>query len=99
MTTLINVCPLPSCWGFLDGTLRPITCPSRFQEITYSGHKRIHGIKLQSVVTPNGLIAILSGPYESKRHDAVMFRESGLRATGILQTDNRTACTEMLPMP
>lgn len=44
----------------------------------FSGHKRIHGIKFQSVVTPNGLIANLSGPFEGKRHDAAMFRESGL---------------------
>jgi hypothetical protein len=30
------------------------------------------------VVTPNGLIANLSGPYEGKKHDSGMLRESGL---------------------
>ena len=29
-------------------------------------------------MTPNGLIANLSGPYEGKRHDAGIFRESNL---------------------
>ena len=29
-------------------------------------------------MTPNGLIANLSGPYEGKRHDASIFRESNL---------------------
>ena len=44
----------------------------------YNGHKRVHGIKFQSVVTPNGLIANLSRPFEGKRHDSVMLHESDL---------------------
>jgi hypothetical protein len=32
------------------------------QRTVYNGHKRIHAIKFQSVVTPNGLIANLFGP-------------------------------------
>ena len=28
----------------------------------YNGHKRVHGIKFQSVVAPNGLIANLYRP-------------------------------------
>ena len=39
-----------------------------------TGHKPTHGLKFQSVMTPNGLIASLSGPYEGKRHDALIFR-------------------------
>ena len=35
-------------------------------------------IFLQSLVTPNGLIAHLFGPIEGKRHDAFMLSESGL---------------------
>ena len=44
----------------------------------YNGQKRVHGIKLQSVVTPNGLIANLCGPFEGKRHGSGMLHESRL---------------------
>lgn len=70
--------PLTNCWGFVDGTVRPITRPKRNQRIVYNGHKRVHGIKFQSVVTPNGLIANLFGPVEGKRHDSGMLADSGL---------------------
>ena len=30
------------------------------------------------MVTPNGLIANLAGPFEGKRHDSTMLHESGL---------------------
>ena len=35
--------------GFVDGTVTPV--------ILYNGHKKVHSIKFQSVVAPNGLIA------------------------------------------
>ncbi len=38
----------------------------------YNGHKRVHSMKFQSVVIPNGLIANLAGPFEGKRHDSTM---------------------------
>ena len=44
----------------------------------YNGHKRVHGIKFQSVVLPNGLIGNLAGPFEGRRHDSTMLHESGL---------------------
>ena len=44
----------------------------------YNGHKRIHSIKFQSVVIPNGLIANLHGPFEGKRHDSTMLQQSGI---------------------
>ena len=44
----------------------------------YNGHKRVHAIKFQSVVAPNGLIANLYGPVEGKRHDSGMLGDSGL---------------------
>ena len=52
---------LSNCWGFVDGTVRPICRPGEHQRIMYNGHKRVHGIKFQSVVAPNGLIANLYG--------------------------------------
>jgi hypothetical protein len=46
----------------------------------YNDHKRVHAIKFQNIVLPNGLINIgnLSGPYEGKRYDRTMLYESGL---------------------
>jgi DDE superfamily endonuclease len=65
-------------WGFIDGTLRRTCRPTYFQQVAYSGHKRCHGIKFQSVVVPDGLIALLYGPIEGRRHDCFMLSESGL---------------------
>ena len=38
----------------------------------------MHGIKFQSVVAPNGLMASLFGPVEGRRHDSGMLVDSGL---------------------
>jgi len=46
-------------WGFIDGTVHPICRPNEHQRIVYNGHKRVHALKFQSIVTPNGLIANL----------------------------------------
>lgn len=53
---------LENCWGFVDGTVRPICRPGENQRVMYNGHKRVHALKFQSVVAPNGLIANLYGP-------------------------------------
>lgn len=52
--------------------------PGRDQRELYSGHKRIHGIKFQSVVFPNGIIGNLRGPYPGRRHDCYMLSDTGL---------------------
>ena len=44
----------------------------------YNGHKKVHAIKFQSVVAPNGLIANLFGSVEDRRDDSGMLGESGL---------------------
>ena len=44
----------------------------------YNGHKRVHAIKIQSVVAPNGLVASLYRPVEGKCHDSRMLSMSGL---------------------
>ena len=54
--------PLTNCFGFVDGTVRPISRPGESQRLVYNGHKRVHGLKFQSVVVPSGLIAHLYGP-------------------------------------
>ena len=84
--SLLNYCnaihdkgaPLQNCFGFVDGTVRPCCRPSIHQRLLFNGHKRVHSIKYQSVVTPNGLICNLYGPVEGRRHDSGMLAESNL---------------------
>ena len=52
---------LDNCFGFIDGTVRPICRPVVNQRTVYNGHKRVHSLKFQSVTLPNGLIAHLFG--------------------------------------
>jgi len=37
--------PLPNCFGFIDGTVRPISRPGEHQRLLYNGHKRVHALK------------------------------------------------------
>lgn len=53
---------LQNCFGFVDGTVRPICRPKHNQRVVYNGHKRVHSLKFQSVVVPSGMIANLYGP-------------------------------------
>ena len=68
--------PLQNCFGFVDGTLCRIARPQNNKRAVYNGDKRVHGIKFQSVVVPNGLIANLAGPFEGRRHDNTTLHES-----------------------
>ena len=54
--------PLDNCFGFVDGTVRPISRPNEHQRIVYNGQKRVHALKFQSLSLPNGLIGNLFGP-------------------------------------
>ncbi|XP_077522953.1 uncharacterized protein LOC144133675 [Amblyomma americanum] len=73
--------PLDNCWAFIDGTARPICRPSEGQRVYFSGHKRVHALKYQALMCPNGLICQLDGPYPGSRHDAGILRESKLYET------------------
>ena len=65
-------------FAFIDGTVRPMCRPSTMQRFVYNGHKRCHALKFQSVLSPDGLIISLAGPWLGKVHDVRMLRESGL---------------------
>lgn len=67
---------LQNCWGFIDGTVRPISRPGSNQRVMFNGHKKVHSVKFQSIATPNGLIANLYGPVKGKRHDNAMLAQS-----------------------
>lgn len=70
--------PLQNCFGFVDWMLCRIVRPQNNQRVVCNGHKRLHAIKLQSVVIPNGLIANLARPFEGRRHDSTMQHETGM---------------------
>ena len=53
---------LDNCFGFVDGTVRPISRPDERQRIVYNGHKRVHALKFTSLSLSNGLIGNLYGP-------------------------------------
>ena len=81
--------PLENCFGFIDGTVRPIARPNQQQRIVYNdGHERVHSLELQSVALPNGLIGKMYGPfgkllmYIVKSHNRTE-RESPSHAFGI----------------
>ena len=57
-----NCSPLDNCFGFIDGTVRPVCRPGEKQRVLYNGHKRVHALKFQSVVLPSGMIAHTYGP-------------------------------------
>ena len=63
---------------FVDGTVRPICRPGKNQRVVYNGCKRVHALKFQSAVAPNGLIANLYGPVEGRRHNSAVLAMSGL---------------------
>lgn len=71
-------CPLDNVWAFIDGTTRPICRPTYNQRLWYSGHKRKHVMKFQSLMTPCGIVPHLFGPFEGRRHDSAMLDASGL---------------------
>lgn len=41
-----------------DGTVLRISRPNSNQQILFNGHKRIHGVKFQSLALPNGLTVL-----------------------------------------
>ena len=80
--------PLDNCFGFIDGTVRPVCRPMFMQKALYNGHKRTHALKYQSVTGADGLIIDLFGPVEGSRHDSYLLHESKLleRLEGIAET-------------
>ena len=69
---------LNTCWGFVDGTVRPVCRPGNNQREVYNGHKRVHALKCQWVNTPNGLIANMYGPVDGRMHDSAILMMSEL---------------------
>eukprot|EP00961_Rhodomonas_salina_P265307 3586361-Rhodomonas_salina.1 len=76
-------CPFPNLVMFLDGHFQPTCRPGGdgcknlnlkdYQ--TFAGKERLHGLKYQGGVLPNG-IALIWGPWRGTEHDATMMREA-----------------------
>ena len=64
--------PLYNCFDFVAGTIACICIPVLNERVVYSHDTRIHGVKFQAVVLPNGLIINLEGQWEGRRHDCVL---------------------------
>ena len=65
-------------FGFVDGTVARICRPVLNKRVVYNGPQRVHGVKIQSVVLPNGLIINLEGQWQGLRHDCTILYESDL---------------------
>jgi hypothetical protein len=65
-------------WEFIDSTMQRMCRPQFQQQVLYSGHKTCHGIKFQSGIVPDDLIACFYGPVPASRHDSQLLRESNL---------------------
>ena len=57
---------LQNCWGFVDGTLRPVSRPGRNQRVLYNGHKKFIPLNFSQLCPQTGLLQIcrLYGPVE-----------------------------------
>ena len=44
----------------------------------YSGYKKQHAFKYQAIMTPNGLISYLGGPFEGRMGDWAAWKATGL---------------------
>jgi hypothetical protein len=71
-------CGQPNIFGFIDGTVRPISKPSFLQGACYNGKDRVHSLKWQGLTTPDGMLRQLCGPYPGSRHDMHLLHKSEL---------------------
>jgi hypothetical protein len=76
--TLASENTVHSIWAWIDGTVRRVTRPTHDQRLSFSGYKRYHAQKYQAVMSPDGLIVSLFGPFIGIQHDSTMLRESAL---------------------
>ena len=69
---------LPYIWAFIDGTIKKVCKPGVGQQHLYSGHKRVHGVKYQHTMAPNGLVVHCFGPFKGRQPDATMYHDSSI---------------------
>ena len=64
--------PLYNCFDFVGETIACICIPVLNERVVYSHNRKMHGVKFQTVVLPNGWIINLEGHWEGRRHDCVL---------------------------
>ena len=69
-------CEVPHIFSFIDGTVRPTAKPEINQGVMYNGKDRVHALKYQVLVTPDGIMRHVTGPYCGSRHDQHMVNKS-----------------------
>ena len=73
-----GVTGFPLCFGFIDGTVRPVCKPGLLQGEVFNGKDHVHSLKYQGMSTPDGMLQQLAGPWPGRRHDSVIYSNSGL---------------------
>ena len=63
-TVAVKGALLYNCFDFVDGTIARTCGPVLNKRVVYRLYTRLHGMKSQSVVLPNGLIISLEGQWE-----------------------------------
>jgi len=58
--------------------MRPFCRRGEDQAAFYSGYKKTHTFKFQSIVTPDGLLSSLIGPFPGPIGDWIVWRSSGI---------------------
>jgi hypothetical protein len=66
----------PAVFGIVDASPVFINRPSRHQEQYYSGKFKRHCVKVQALVTPDGLCVHLSRVFRGRTHDKAIFDQS-----------------------
>jgi DDE superfamily endonuclease len=64
--------------GEIENHVQQTCRPSEHQQEVYSGQKRKHGMKYQSVYLPMGFYAHMPDPEMGARHNGYMLRQSNL---------------------
>jgi len=62
-------CPLPNCFGFIDGTHIEVCRPVRDQRSWYCGHHHTHCFKCLVIQLANGML-LSFGPFNGSQHDS-----------------------------
>ena len=85
---------LDNCWGFLDGTQGRMCRPCIGQQSVFNGHKRIHSLKYQALMCPDGMMPHFYGPIEGCRHDSALYYLSELdtQLPCIVGSNNQQLC-------
>jgi hypothetical protein len=68
--------PFFDIWGFIDGTIIKICRPTHGQRTVYNGKDRVHALKYNGIITPDGIFrAFMLGL--GAAHDMGMLYDSG----------------------